>query len=300
MSASGLAEALADRSFVLTVECPPPRGALGGHFTACAAALKDSVDAMSVPESQDGPALCSLAGCSLLASAGAEPVLNLVTRDLNRIALQAAILGACALGVRNVLCLSGRHQALTDSRAARGVFDIGPIQLLRVADAMRKEGRLANGEPIEAPLELVLGTDTNPFADPLELQVLTLEKAVAAGSDFIVTQPVFDLDRFSSWADQVCERGIHDRAHLIAGVMLMASARQAADLAEDRRRLHIPSHTVEQLAAAPDQRSAGIELAVTTVRRLREIEGIRGVHLSTGGDLELAGEVLRASDLWRN
>lgn len=300
MAATGMAEAIAGSGFVVTAECAPPRGALGGHFRDCAAALQGSVHAISVPESADGPRPCSLAGCSLLASAGADPILNLLTRDLNRIALQATILGACALGVRQVLCVAGRHQALTNSPEARGVFDIDPIQLLRVADAMRKDGQLASEEPTDPPLELVLGTDTNPFAEPLELQVLTLEKAVSAGADFLITQPVFDLDRFSLWAERVRERGIQGRTCLIAGVMPVTSSHEAADLADRHRYLDIPEQVVETLDAARDQRSAGIELAATTVRQLREVEGVRGIHLITGVDFALAADVVRTSELSRS
>jgi methylenetetrahydrofolate reductase (NADPH) len=295
MPPSTWAEVLADGGFAVTAECTPPRGTQAGHFQDCAAALRGSVQAISVPESEDGPRLCSLAGCSVLASAGAEPVLN-----LNRIALQATILGACSMGVTTVLCLSGRHQALTDSAAARGVFDLDPIQLLRVADAMRKEGRLADGQSVEPPAHLVLGAETNPFADPLELQVLTLENAVDAGADFIVTRPVFDLDRFRLWADRVRERGIHTRTCLIAGVMPLTSAHQAADLAERGGALDVPTSVIEKLEAAADPRSAGIELAATTTLRLREVEGVRGIHLMTGEDFELAADVLKASGLWQS
>ncbi len=133
--------ALGNGRFIVTSEFRPPRGASIGSLKECAAALAKSVDAITVPESEDGARLASLAACSHLAAAGVEPVMHILTRDLNRIGLQSQLLGAASMGVRNVLCTTGRHQALTTESAAKGVFDVDPVQLAFIAEAMRKEGQ---------------------------------------------------------------------------------------------------------------------------------------------------------------
>lgn len=211
-------EAVRSGEFVVTAECVPPRSAGVNSLQACAASLSSIVDGINVPESEDGVRMSALAAASHLIGAGAEPIMHLITRDMNRIALQSTILGAASMGIRNILCTTGKHQTLTSSRSAKGVFDIDPVQLLQIADKMRKTGELADGETIDSPIDILLGTDTNPFADPVELQVMTLEKAVAAGADFVITQTVSDLETFTQWMSLVCDKGLHTRTCIIARV----------------------------------------------------------------------------------
>jgi len=273
MAGTKLAEAIKSGGFMVTAECRPPRGAGTDAFKSCVDALGGAVSAIGAAESEDGVRQCSLAACGHIMAAGAEPILHLLTRDMNRIALQASILGAASMGIHNVLCLSGRHQALTTSGTAKGVFDLDPIQLLQVADAMRKDGRLADGQQLDAPVELLLGTDTNPFADPTELHILTLERAVAAGADFIMTQPVFDLDRFEKWMAEVRQRGIHTKTCIIASVVPAIPE----DVAE--------KYKYYTLGPKPEEIASG----------LRKIEGVRGIHLVLGDDLEAAKKILSGS-----
>jgi len=295
-----LAGAVASGDFVVTAQCRPPRGGDVDRLKKCAADLRGVVHAISAPESEDGPRQSSLAACAHLADAGVEPILHLLTRDMNRIALQSAILGAASMGVRNVLCLSGRHQTLTTSSSARGVFDIDPIQLLRVADGMRKEGRLADGQTMDSPIELFLGTDTNPFADLVDLQLVTLQKAVSAGVDFVITQPVFDMERFGAWMSAVREHELHDRTCIIAGLLPLTSREQAASLMGKYRSLMIPDSILDLLEGSSSPRASGIKIAVENLERLRDMDGVRGVHLMTGEDFELAKEILSASVVARS
>jgi methylenetetrahydrofolate reductase (NADPH) len=278
---SNLAKAIKDGEFIVTGECAPPRGADPASLIECASRLKGLVQAINIPESEDGPRMGSLAACKHILDAGAEPILHLLTRDLNRIALQATILGAASLGVKNILCLAGRHQTLTSAGDARGVFDIDPIQLLQVAASIRKGGRLTDGESIDAPVELLLGTETNPFSDPMDLQVITLDRAVSAGADFVITQPVFNTTRFEEWMSLVRERGIHERTCIIASVMPLRSSEEAAALAAKFRHLDIP-----------DKSAVGVEAAVKTAAFLKGIAGVRGIHVMSG-DAALAVEVLK-------
>lgn len=296
MSGEGLAKAISNGHFVVTAEYVPPRGSDTAKVKAAADALKGSADAIFASESQDGVRMSSLAACGHLAAAGAEPVLSLLTRDQNRIALQASILGASSMGVHGVMCMTGRHQALTTSGTAKGVFDLDPIQLLRVADAMRKSGQLADGQQMDSPVELVLGIDTNPFSDPAELQIIALDKAVAAGADFVITQPVFNIGRFAEWMNSVRERGIHTKTCILAGVMPLSSAEEARSLAEKYSHLDIPANVIERL----QDQSAGLKLATETIEALKRTEGVRGVHIMAGEDPGLAAKVIADSGLSRS
>ncbi|HET6455600.1 MAG TPA: methylenetetrahydrofolate reductase [Armatimonadota bacterium] len=268
MAGSKLAEAIKGGKFVITAECRPPRGAGADMFKSCVDALGSSVTAISAPESEDGVRQCSLAACGHLIAASAEPILHLLTRDMNRIALQASILGAASMGIKNILCTSGRHQALTTSATAKGVFDIDPIQLLRIADAMRKDGRLADGQTIDAPIDLLLGTDANPFAEPVELHLVTLKRAVASGADFIVTAPVFDLAKFESWMAEV--RKLQQKPCIIASVL----AAIPEDVA-DKFKYYAPGPGADEIISG-----------------LRKIDGVRGIYLMAGDDFEGAKKLL--------
>jgi len=260
---SKLAEAIKSGQFVAIAECRPPRGAGAEVFKPCADA---DLHAVSVPESEDGVRLCSLAACGHLIAAGVEPILHLLTRDMNRIALQANILGAASMGIKNVFCTSGRHQALTTSVTAKGVFDVDPLQLLQIADAMRKEGKLADGQVLDAPIQILLGTDVNPFAEPVELHVLTLERAMVAGADFVVTQPVFDLAKLESWMKPVREKGLHRKTCIIASILPVI----AEDTA-DKYKYYAPGPGAGEIISG-----------------LRKVDGVGGVYLMTGDDFGLA------------
>jgi methylenetetrahydrofolate reductase (NADPH) len=300
MSDKFLAKAIGNGQFIVTVEYLPPRGTDTRELRACAAAIGGLVHGVYPAESEDGIRLSSLAACSHLASAGAEPILGLLTRDMNRIALQSALLGAASLGINNIMCLSGRHQTLTSSSTARGVYDIDPIQLLQVSDDLRNHGRLADGRPIDGQVALTLGTDTNPFADPPELHLMMLEKAVAAGADYVMTQPVFDNERFETWMDSVRGLGVDGKVCIIASVMPLTSAEEASGLAEKWRHLSIPREITEKLRNSPDQRAAGVRIAVETIARLRSTKGVRGINLITGADYGTAADILKAGGLSRS
>jgi len=291
------ADAVRSGEFVVTVQCWPPRGADLDGLNACADALGGIVNAIGVAECEDGVRMSALAACGHLIAAGIDPILHLLTRDMNRIALQSALLGAASMGVRSVLCTTGRHQALTTSSSARGVFDVDPIQLLRIADAMRKTGELADGAKIDGELDLLLGTDTNPFCDPVELQVMAMGKAVEAGADFVVTQPVFVPGDFEAWMKLVRERELHERTCVIASVMPLTSAQQALDLADRYTHLHIPADVIDRLQHAPDPRACGVGEAADLANELRGMDGVRGICVTCGEDYGLARDVISSSEI---
>ena len=300
MSLGTLSSALKSGQFITMVECRPPRGVELEPLKSAASALGNTVHAVCASESEDGARMCSLAACGHLAGAGVDPVLHILTRDLNRIALQSAILGAASMGVKNVLCLTGRHQALTSSSAARGVFDVDPVQLLRVADQIRKNGKLADGQSVASNVELTLGTDTNPFSDPIELQVIALENAVNAGADFVITTPVFNIEKFNSWMNLIRERNLHTRVSIIASVMPLTSKQEAAAFAEKFTHLDIIDEDLNTLGAASHQRAAGISQAAQIANTLKNIDGVCGVQIIAGEDFILAADVIKASGLVRS
>jgi len=260
--------------------------------------LSDKVHAVGAVESNDGPRLSALATCVHLASAGVDPILHLLTRDMNRIAIQATILGALSLGVHNIFCTAGRHQILTNEPHARGVFDVDSLQLVGIANGMRN-GVLAGGREIQPQPQLILGTDTNPYAQPMELQILSLEKAVAQGVDFVVTQPVFKLEEFATWLSLARERGICSRTCILPSVKPLTSAGEAADLRETHKAFDIPEQLISGLKDSKDPRATGIEHVVHTISEIRKMEGIRGLYLMTGEDPSLAVEIMAASGLSR-
>ncbi|MDH7482468.1 MAG: methylenetetrahydrofolate reductase [Armatimonadota bacterium] len=294
MSEGNLNKAIKSGQFVIIAECLPPRGADAAKIKACAQVLGGMVHAVGAVESEDGVRLCSLAACNHLACAGAEPILHLLTRDLNRIALQATILGAVSLGITNIFCTTGRHQVLTAESCAKGVNDVDPIQLLRIADGMRKDGLLANGQELDGKIEFILGTDTNPFAEPMELQVIALEQAIRSGADFIITQPVYNLEAFNQWVKAISQRNIPSQTYIIAAVKPLTSKDEALALREKYRHLDIPDSVLSKLDA-----TSGIDLAVETLIALKNTEGIRGVYLMTGDNFQLAADILKASGLSR-
>ena len=258
-----------------------------GSLQDCAASFAGLIDGINVPECEDGVRMSALAASSHLIGAGAEPILHLLTRDMNRIALQANILGAASLGVKSILCTSGRHQTLTSSRSARGVFDVDPIQLLSIANAMRKTGQLADGQAIEGSLEILLGADTNPFSEPVELQVMTLGKAIGAGADFVMTQPVFKTDKFSEWMKLVRDKGLHERTQIIASIMPLSVARGVVRAGSTRFKLDDQvSDTVTD-----------VEYASGIAKALKETEGVRGIYIMAGADYGFAKDVLSASGI---
>lgn len=264
-------QAVKNGEFLITAQCTPPQDSNTTSLESCAAALKDAVHALYVSESEDGVRLSSLAACSHLVKTGVEPIMALITRDENRIALQSSILGAASMGITNILCTSGRHQTLTSSGSAKGVYDLDPIQLLQMAKDM--------------PVEITLGTDTNPFAEPVELNVMVLKKAIKAGAELVITQPVFDIDKFNSWMDIV--RSIEKEIAIIASVLPIASAEQAASYSEI---YDIPDEVIK---------NAGAQQAADIVSSLKKIEGVRGIHIM-GDDFELASQVIKSGGVSRS
>jgi methylenetetrahydrofolate reductase (NADPH) len=242
--------------------------------------------------------MSALAAASLVAAEGVEPILHVTTRDRNRIALASECLGAHALGVRNLLCTTGTHQTLGSCRGARNVFDIDSIQLLRMCDDLPSSRAVLGADGLQCAGSFCLGAVAAPYADPLEMQVARLAKKAAAGAKFLITQPVFDLERFETWWNEVTRAGIHERVAILVGIQPLTDAEGAKAWAETSPRPMIPDAVLARLSSRPDasaQRAAGIELACETIERLSELEGLRGFEIRSDGDDDAAIEVIEKS-----
>jgi len=216
---SKLEKVLASGNLAVTSECGPPRGSDPEHITKKAEMIKNHVDSINITDNQTAVTrLCSLASVIHLKLMGLDPILQMVTRDRNRIALQSDILGAASFDINNVLCLSGDHQSFGDCPQGQNVHDVDSMQLIQMVRHMRDEGKFLCGDEIERPPKMFVGAAANPFADPFEIRVPRLAKKIAAGVEFIQTQCIFNVDKFEEWMKGVRDRGLHEQVYILAGI----------------------------------------------------------------------------------
>jgi len=281
-SASRLEMLLEKGQFVVTSECGPPRGSDPEIIKKKAELLKDVVDAINVTDNQTSVVrMSSMASCALLKQMGLEPILQMVCRDRNRIALQSDILGAAALGINNVLCLSGDHQCFGDNPQAKNVYDLDSIQLIQTFKQMRDEGTFLGGDPIKGQPQIFIGAAANPFADPFEFRVVRLAKKAAAGVDFVQTQCIYNMDKFEKWMEMVRDRGLDEKVHILAGVTPFKSVGMANYMKNKVPGMDVPDELIDRLKAVPkeNRQEEGIKICVESIQRLREMKGVHGVHI---------------------
>ena len=266
----------------VTSECGPPRGGDPAAIKKKAELIKDHVDAINITDNQTSVTrLCSLASCIHLKLMGVEPVLQMVTRDRNRIALQSDILGAASFDINNILCLSGDHQSFGDCPTGQNVFDIDSIQLIQTVRQMRDEGKFLGGDDIKGPPKMFVGAAANPFADPFEIRVPRLAKKIAAGVEFIQTQCIYNLDKFELWMQQVRDRGLHEKVYILAGVTPLKSAGMAKYVGKRVPGMDVPDEIIKRIGGVPKEKQAqeGIDICVESIQRLKEVEGVKGFHI---------------------
>jgi len=289
---------------ILLAELSPPRGVDLAALRDAASRLAGKVHAVGISDNRDRVSMSALAAASLVAAAGVEPILHVTTRDRNRIALISEALGAQALGIGNVLCTSGAHQTLGRFRAAKNVFDIDAVQLLRVYAGLPGDGGLLGEDAaLDGAGPFCLGAVASPDADPLELQIARLLKKIRAGAKFLITQPVYDLERFDAWWQAVTRRGIHETVAILAGIQPLGSAELAEVQAGKRPVRRIPQATLQRILSAGDaaaQRAVAVEIALETVERLARFRGLRGLSISAHDSLDAALMVLEKSGLGSN
>ena len=279
---TNLEKVLAAGHFAVTAECGPPRGSDPEAVRKKSTHIKGNADACNVTDNQTSVVrMSSIAGCVHLKEAGIEPLMQMVTRDRNRIALQSDLLGASSLGIHNLLCLSGDHQTFGDDPQAKNVHDIDSIQLIQLVKMLRDEGKFPSGKEVKGPPKFFIGCAANPFADPYEIRVARLALKVEAGADFIQTQCIYNLEKFERYMADVRNRGLHEKTAILAGVTPLKSAGMAKFMAKNVAGMDIPKDVIKQIASVPKEEQAqkGIDMAVESIKRLREVEGIRGVHI---------------------
>ena len=243
--------------------------------------------------------MSSIACCALIVRSGCEPVLQVNCRDRNRIAIQGDMLGAAALGIRNVLCITGDDVSAGDQPEAKPVFDFDSVQLLRTASIMRDHGVLLSGRRIASPPPFFLGAVANPFVPPVEKRVLRLAKKIDAGAQFIQTQYCFDIDRLRAYMQRVRDLGLHERACVLVGVGPLRSHRAAEYMRTHVPGVVIPDHVVERLAKTPAARrqEEGLRICIETIAQVREVSGVRGVHVMAFRQEEAVAEIIARAGL---
>jgi methylenetetrahydrofolate reductase (NADH) len=281
-----LAAVLRAGQFAVTAEIGPPRDADPGFIADKAALLRGWVDAANVTDNQGARVrMSSLAGSLLVQQAGIEPVMQLTCRDRNRMALQSDLLAAGALGIANVLLLTGDHPCLGDHPEAKPVFDLDGVQLTWVARTLRDDGKLMAGQAVATRPRWLIGTVENPFAPPVAFRARRLAKKVAAGAEFVQTQYVFDPGLFARWMAEVRELGVPAHCIVIAGVGPIRSLRVLEFLRTGVPGIHVPDQVERRLRSVPAGKvaAAGIELCVETIQQVAQIAGVSGVHVMAFG-----------------
>jgi len=286
--------------FVVTVEVAPPDSADPLALLARAAKFKGMVDAINITDGAGGNChMSSVAASAILAAHGYAPVYQIACRDRNRIAIQGDILGAAALGVKNILCLTGDDVSQGDHPQAKPVFDLDAVSLLHIARGMCDRGQYASGRTLETPPDFFIGATANPFVPPYTDRIANLEKKIVAGARFIQTQFCFDLNLFENFMTELRRRELHKRAHIIVGVGTLGSARALKWMADHVPGVHVPEKLLAGIAAAANQKQAAKEACIATIRALAGIEGVAGVHVMGHKNEDVLAEIIVESGLRR-
>jgi methylenetetrahydrofolate reductase (NADPH) len=290
---SKLSEQLQSGKFVVTSEIGPPKGVDLEKCLADAERLRDRVAAVNVTDLQSAVMrIGSLAVCAKLVERGLEPIFQLTCRDRNRLALQSDLLGAWAMGIRNVLCLTGDHPAMGDHVEAKAVYDLDSVQLLKTAGELNA-GRDLAGHELDGRPDFFLGAVVTPGADPLEPQIIKMRKKISAGAQFFQTQAIYDTDKFKRFADQI--QGLE--APIIAGIVVLKSAGMAKFMNDNVAGITVPDSLVEEMAATKkeDQKKKAVEVSARIIGKIKPF--CQGVHIMPLGWGELVPEIIEAAEL---
>ena len=260
----------------------PPAGNAVEEVMEKAKHLKGMVDAVNITDNQTAMVrMSSWAASLLIMQEGLEPNFQMVCRDRNRLAMQADILGATALGIKNMLCLSGDHQKFGDHPNAKGVFDIDSMQLIGMVKKMRDEGKFLGGAELDGAPKMFIGAAANPFADPFEWRVHRLAKKISAGVDFIQTQCIYNMEKFRKWVQQANDMGLTEKVYILAGVTPMKSVGMAKYMKNKVPGMDVPDEVIKRLQGAEKGKVAaeGIKMACEQIEEFKEMKGVHGVHL---------------------
>ena len=283
---SNLERVLAAGHFAVTAEVGPPRGPNPEAILKKAKAVKGIADAYNVTDNQTAVVrMSSIAASRLLLECGLEPVMQMVCRDRNRIAMQSDLLGASALGLRNCLCLSGDHQAagaggkLKGHPGAKNVYDVDSVQLLSIVQGLRDEARQEGGDAIDSPAPFFIGAAWTPLGPPEKFRAVRLAKKVAAGADFVQTQAVYDIPRFTEAMRRVVDMGLTERVAILPGIILPRSAGMLRYMNASVPGVRVPEALIQRMSSASDPKEEGFRIAMELIQAVRQIPGVKGVHL---------------------
>jgi 5,10-methylenetetrahydrofolate reductase len=300
-SGGRLERVLRQGRFAVTAELNPPDSADPRDVYDRALVLSEVCDAINATDASGANCHMSSVGiCSLLTRAGYAVIMQISCRDRNRIAIQGDVLGAAAMGVQNILCLTGDGVQAGDQPAAKPVFDFDSTSLLECIRGMRDKGVFLSGRKLTTPPRVFLGAAANPFAPPYEYRPVHIAKKIAAGAQFIQTQYCFDVPLLRKFMDKVREQGLHKKAFFLVGVGPLPSAKTARWMKNNVPGVHIPEAILERMEKAKDQRAEGKQLAVDLIQEIKEIDGVSGVHVMAYRQEEFVNEIIQASGVMRN
>ena len=297
MSDVGVFEAmLASGQFAVTAELSPPDSADPEEVYSRARVFDGYVDAINATDGSGANChMSSVAVCSLLERRGYTTVMQISCRDRNRLAIQGDVLGAAALGISNVLCLSGDGVQTGDHPGAKPVFDLDCMSLISTLRSMRDESQFLSGRPITTPPQVFIGAAANPFVPPFEHRVERLAKKISAGATFVQTQYCFDIPRLEEYMREVRDRGLHEACAILIGVGPLNSPRAARWIRDNVPGVHVPDQIIKRLEGAERPRLEGRRLCMELIQQIREIEGVAGVHVMAYRQEEAIAEIIDAS-----
>ena len=301
-SGSNLEILLRSRQFAVTAELGPPRGADRSVIEKKAAILKGYGDAFNITDCQTAVVrMSSIASGRIVLDAGLEPIIQMTCRDRNRIAIQSDLLGAAALGAKNLLCLTGDHQKFGDHPMAKGVFDIDSVQLIQMVKILRDEKKFQSGQELKtSEPRFFIGAAENPFADPFKFRAIRLAKKITAGADFIQTQIIYNVKKFKEWMTMVTDMGLHEKAFILAGVAPLKSAGMAKHMKYNVPGMDVPDEVMNRMTAASAAKKGkeeGIKICLEVIEQVREIKGISGVHIMAVEWEEAVPEIVKQARL---
>jgi methylenetetrahydrofolate reductase (NADPH) len=301
MTSSRLEKMFKAGHYGVSSECGPPRSCDGHVVEEKAKMIGDYVDAINVTDNQTAVVrMCSLASCIRIKQMGYEPIYQMVTRDRNRIAAQADILGAASFGINTMLCLTGDHQSFGDHPQAANVFDLDSTQLLQTVTMMRDQGKLLSGFEMKVRPNMFVGAAENPFADPFDIRVARLAKKVAAGAQFIQTQCIYNMPKFKEWMKGVCDRGLDEKVYVMAGLTPMKTVGMAKYMKNKVPGMDVPDDLIKRLAGVPkeNQTEEGIKILLEQIEELKTVKGVKGFHIMAIEWEEKVPEIVERAGLY--
>jgi len=295
-----LKEKIESNQFIICGEIGPPQSCDDEVIRNKSKYFKGYVDAVNITDNQKAIVrMSSIASAKILLEEGIEPIMQVTCRDRNRLAIQSDLLGAAAMGIKNVLCLTGDYQTFGDQPEAKGVFDLDSIQLVATV-AMLNKGYLLSGTELKKSTDFLIGASENPFAVPFEMRLIRLHKKIEAGARFIQTQPVFDLVLFVKWMEKVIEMGLHKQVAILAGVMPIKSIKTLFWMKENVPGIKINDEYISRRKNALDPKEEGVKIAVEMINTLKNINGVRGIHLMPTMWESIAPDIIKTTELNRN